>query len=189
MVTWVLLNRNMVLMHICNYKRSICLKARLAHGVLGFPNTSDFIGSIHIKLQMFYKGKLFYKNLFSLEGTHSLLQVLQYALNFSAMLFLLLCFRFCIWVSNLAIRHSECTALCKVGFSPHIDLHPKQILWLIGLPSVSLSATLYGLSYIQGLSLAKGLLIEVADYRLWLITERRHSERSELSSSNIGWAT
>lgn len=64
MVTWFLLDRTTVLMHIWDYKRSICLKARLAHGVLGFPNTSDFIGSIHIKLQMFYKGKLFYKDPF-----------------------------------------------------------------------------------------------------------------------------
>lgn len=122
MVTWFLLNRNTVLMHICDYKRSICLKARLAHGVLGFPNTSDFTGSIHIKLQMFYKGKLFYKKLFPLRG-----YILQYVWNLGAMLFLLLYFRFCIWVSKLEIKHSECAVLSKVGNLPTYWLTPKTI--------------------------------------------------------------
>lgn len=123
MVTRFLLNRTTVLMHICDYKRSICLKARLAHGVLGFPNTSDFTGSIHIKLQMLYKGMLFYKSLFPLRG------YIHYYKFFSMHGTWVQCyFYFSISdfrVSKLEIKHSECADLSKVGNFPKYWLTPK----------------------------------------------------------------
>lgn len=48
----------------------------------------------------------------------------------------------------------------------HCDSHPKLILQLLGIPSRSSTATVCRSSFIGGLVLAKGFLIETADYEL-----------------------
>lgn len=68
-------------------------------------------------------------------------------------------------------KHPERADLHQAAyFLTYCDLHPKLILQLIGM---GLSNTVYWLSCIQGWTSVKGLLIEVADYKLWFWFENQ----------------
>lgn len=86
------------------------------------------------------------------------------------------------WINTCTSKSTqkEQTYTKQLIFPIYCDLHRKIILQLIGM---GLSNTVYWLSCIQGWTSVKGLLIEVADYRLILIRESRLlGEKSELSS-------